>query len=210
MSGVSRRDMFRGLFRRTTSAVPRPAPAPDPEPTPITQRTPPRGGTIPVLRPPGALAEADFLFTCTRCQDCLNICPHGAIFMAGERFREAEGTPIIDPARAPCWMCPDTPCITACLPRALVREGDALPRMGTARILNLNCLAHEGTLCTTCFERCPVPGAIRVDDGKPTVQSDLCTGCGVCQHVCPAPRNAILLTPSPRDSAESGWAPHSG
>jgi ferredoxin-type protein NapG len=194
MSGVTRRDLlFKGLFRR--AVAPQPAPPSPPPPAPTPHRP---GRPMPWLRPPGALPETEFMAACTRCSDCLNLCPHGAIFMASDRYREAEGTPMIDPARAPCWMCADTPCITACLPRALVRRGDALPRMGTARILTLNCLAHEGTPCTTCFERCPVPGALRVDDGRPAVFAELCTGCGVCQHVCPAPRNAILLSPSLR------------
>ncbi|MCZ7680343.1 MAG: 4Fe-4S binding protein [Sandaracinaceae bacterium] len=35
------------------------------------------------------------------------------------------------------------------------------------------------------------------EDGRPRVVEGECTGCGVCQHVCPAPRNAILLVAPP-------------
>jgi ferredoxin-type protein NapG len=40
-----------------------------------------------------------------------------------------------------------------------------------------------------------VPGAFTVVNGRPTVVEDVCTGCGVCAHVCPAPQNAVLLLP---------------
>jgi translation initiation factor RLI1 len=33
------------------------------------------------------------------------------------------------------------------------------------------------------------------EPGKPRIIEETCTGCGVCQHVCPAPANAILLMP---------------
>jgi Na+-translocating ferredoxin:NAD+ oxidoreductase RNF subunit RnfB len=55
------------------------------------------------------------------------------------------------------------------------------------------CLAYQGGLCFTCSERCPVPGAITTKRGIPTVHVDICTGCGICHDLCPAPRNAILM-----------------
>ena len=55
------------------------------------------------------------------------------------------------------------------------------------------CLAYQGGMCFTCSERCPEPGAITTDQGLPTVHADLCTGCGICHDLCPAPRNAILM-----------------
>ena len=59
------------------------------------------------------------------------------------------------------------------------------------------CLAYQGTTCFTCSERCPEPGAITTDKGIPTVHADLCTGCGICHDLCPAPRNAILMLAKP-------------
>ena len=58
------------------------------------------------------------------------------------------------------------------------------------------CLALT-SFCSACLERCPVPGAMRSERGLPWVIADTCTGCGVCQEVCPAPRNAVLLLPGP-------------
>jgi ferredoxin len=34
-----------------------------------------------------------------------------------------------------------------------------------------------------------------MDHGMPMVNPELCTGCGVCHAVCPAPVNAIRLLP---------------
>ena len=59
------------------------------------------------------------------------------------------------------------------------------------------CLAYT-SFCTVCSERCPVPGAMKVENGIPMVVVDACTGCGVCHEVCPAPTNAVLMLPRQR------------
>lgn len=64
-----------------------------------------------------------------------------------------------------------------------------------ARILPTACVAFRGTLCVTCEERCPVPGAVVLERGRPRIDSELCDGCGVCVEVCPAPQKAIQRTP---------------
>lgn len=144
-------------------------------------------------RPPRALPEEEFLDACTRCEACVEACPHDAIELAGPRLRQAEGTPVINASKAPCQMCHDTPCVTACEPDAL--QNALGLSMGDARIQRHDCLAHQGGFCSTCVERCPVPGAIKVRDGKPTIRQGACTGCGVCHFVCPAPTNAVRIFP---------------
>lgn len=51
------------------------------------------------------------------------------------------------------------------------------------------------SFCAVCVERCPVPGALQITRGMPSVVADKCTGCGVCFDVCPAPRKAVLMLP---------------
>lgn len=70
-------------------------------------------------------------------------------------------------------------------------EGEPVPQ--TAIIQGRFCLAYQGGMCFTCSERCPVLGAITTKNGIPTIHADLCTGCGICHDLCPAPRNAILV-----------------
>jgi Na+-translocating ferredoxin:NAD+ oxidoreductase RNF subunit RnfB len=60
------------------------------------------------------------------------------------------------------------------------------------------CLAYT-SFCTVCSERCPVPGAMKVEKGIPMVVADTCTGCGICHDVCPAPTNAVLVLPRYRN-----------
>jgi MauM/NapG family ferredoxin protein len=150
--------------------------------------------SLPIFRPPGAIEERQFLSGCTRCNDCSTACPHQAIRPAAARLGTAAGTPTIEADIAACQMCDDFPCIRACKPGVLTERIPAI--MGTAIITAHLCLAHHGTTCTTCYERCPVAGAIAIDRGKPTINEELCTGCGVCRYVCPAPENAILLMPA--------------
>jgi ferredoxin len=62
-----------------------------------------------------------------------------------------------------------------------------------ALILDRFCLAYQGSFCSVCSERCPADGAITVEQGKPRVNPDFCTGCKICHDVCPAPKNAVFL-----------------
>lgn len=64
-----------------------------------------------------------------------------------------------------------------------------------AIIQGRHCLAYQRSFCSTCSERCPIEGAIKVEMGIPQVVADACTGCGICAEVCPAPTNAILMMP---------------
>ena len=216
--GISRRDLLRGrLLGRilqsatkklnaveeafsTGAARARPAGASPTAPGGIGRRF-----ALPIHRPPGAVDEVSFLAGCTRCNECVTACPVSAIVHAPPRFREAAGTPMIDPHTSACIMCEDTPCITACKPGVL--RLDQPRKMGVAWIQTMACLAHTGSFCTVCSERCPVPDAIEVSAGKPTIRADVCTGCGVCASVCPAPANAIVVMPladRPSNSARPG------
>ena len=151
---------------------------------------------LPLLRPPGAVAEREFLEACTQCGDCQAACPHDAIRPAPARMRGATGTPMIDPLVQPCLLCDTWPCIEACGTGAL--ESQALAPLGTARIQPLDCLNRLGSPCRRCLEVCPIPDALAISaDHTPRVEESLCTGCGICQASCPAPGAAILLLPNP-------------
>jgi Na+-translocating ferredoxin:NAD+ oxidoreductase RNF subunit RnfB len=78
------------------------------------------------------------------------------------------------------------------------RQASATPALSdverVAIIQGRRCLALT-SFCSVCVERCPVPGALKTTDGLPSVVPDVCTGCGICQQVCPAPENAVLMLP---------------
>lgn len=69
-----------------------------------------------------------------------------------------------------------------------------------AVIQGRRCLAYRSLFCSTCVERCPVEGAIVVEQGIPRIVASACTGCGECHQVCPAPENAVLMIPKPTEA----------
>ena len=89
-----------------------------------------------------------------------------------------------------------TPAITASAQPASTLPAAAPP--GSARVAVIagrHCLAYQNSFCTTCSERCPVPGAIVIEQGLPRVVAESCTGCEICHQVCPSPERAILMVP---------------
>jgi len=71
---------------------------------------------------------------------------------------------------------------------------DEPPKPMIAIIQGRYCLAIT-SFCSVCIERCPVPGAMDTTQLMPMVVPDVCTGCGICHQVCPAPENAVLMLP---------------
>ena len=67
-------------------------------------------------------------------------------------------------------------------------------RIGLATWKKSICIrATEGAQCSACVRKCPV-GAISLVGGFPVVDDSKCTGCGACEHVCPArPEPAIAV-----------------
>lgn len=104
-------------------------------------------------------------------------------------FRRAPAAPAPEPAArpAPAPAAAVTPIATV-TPRAAP----------TIAIVPSLCLAWKHLGCSTCRERCPVPGAIVLDAGRPVIDAARCTGCGDCVRACPAPVMALRLTPARR------------
>lgn len=135
------------------------------------------------LRPPGAVEEESFLELCTRCDDCINACPHNSIKKTS--LQDVKETPVIIPRENPCFLCEDMPCIKSCKTGALIPVERENVKMGVAQIKKSRCLAWDGQGCQFCLMKCPFPDeAIYLDDFKPVIREDKCTGCGICEQVC--------------------------
>lgn len=143
---------------------------------------------VPLIRPPGAISERQFLQACTRCDKCLHACPKDAIQRVPKKLGFLiMGSPYIDPKKIPCVMCDDLPCISACPDGALVPppNNDKFEvKMGYAILDKNKCQAYGDTFCQQCVIDCPIPGAITQVDERPIFHKNTCTGCGVCVLSC--------------------------
>lgn len=169
------------------------------------------------LRPPGALVEADFLGKCIRCGLCVTACPYDTLELAKPGQGAATGTPEFFPREIPCYMCQDIPCTVECPTGALNinlvtgDDGQTLDvnraRMGLAVMDYHNCIAAWGLRCDACYRACPlIDQAITLEHTRnertgrhamllPKVQTDACTGCGLCERACVVEKAAITVLP---------------
>ncbi|MBV1960378.1 MAG: 4Fe-4S binding protein [Immundisolibacteraceae bacterium] len=158
------------------------------------------------IRPPFAIAELDFLLSCSRCGDCIAACPHQVVFALPARLgAKVVGTPALDLLNKGCHLCSDWPCVEACNETALALpetnpaetpppESDppkpALtpqllpPKLATLTINVETCLPYQGPECGACDNSCPLPGALRWDGVRPVIDDEKCVGCGLCRQAC--------------------------
>ena len=208
-----RRVLWRGLdeIEKVGRALVRPVATADP-----TQEG--MGGAPPdlkrFLRPPGAMAEADFAEACSRCGDCVRSCPAQCIELDAS---VAGGLPHVVARVSPCVICEDLSCMKACPTGALslVREVGQI-RMGLAVVDHHRCLRHRDppvldnpnpsdadSGCRLCIDDCPLGEvAIGLDAAGNQVEvRSGCVGCGVCERVCPTEPASVTVVPADGDAS---------
>lgn len=167
-----------------------------------------------ILRPPGALPEADFLAACIRCYRCQDACEPGAVQFYTERDGALYHTPYVDPKLAACTLC--MKCIPACPTGALlpVRKRSQV-NMGSVELFEDLCLSYKAKRlrneqamlrqlgrqptesdaplerrgpCGECYMVCPMRNsAIKLEPGMflaPLIFPESCVGCGLCEEIC--------------------------
>jgi ferredoxin-type protein NapG len=181
-----------------------------------------------ILRPPGAKNEPDFLRMCIKCGQCAIACPYDTLHIAKPGDSKPLGTPFFIPREVPCYMCTDIPCVPVCPTGALdidsvsnVVEGKKVldvnkSKMGLAVVDESSCIAFWGIQCDACYRACPLlDKAINLEykrnsrTGKhayliPKVDSEFCTGCGLCEHACVTKKPAIFVLPKEIAQGELG------
>ncbi len=153
------------------------------------------------IRPPGALPERLFLQLCARCGECIKVCPSNglqpALFEAG---LEGMFTPILIPRVGECVEKCDA-CGQVCPTGAIQNFTYEMKRdkliIGKATIDRSLCRPWNRTgKCQICEEHCSYK-AITSEMSEwgmlvPYVHKDKCTGCGMCEKVCPVTPTAAI------------------
>lgn len=167
-----------------------------------------------LIRPPGALAETQFLQRCVRCAECIQVCIGNGLQPV---LLEAGIEGIFSPrlvARTGycefnCTLCGQV-CPTGAI-RKLTRTEKHRTKIGNAWFDTDRCLPYaKGIPCIVCEEHCPTPDkaikfrTVMVVDGEtgrqqeirhPYIVDELCIGCGICETKCPLPgRAAVFVT----------------
>lgn len=181
--GGDRRQLFRDAFGKWVEQ--------------LVERTEERVVRQRYVRPPGALPEMGFLAACTRCGECIRVCPAHAIIKVPTDGGLAAGTPVLDPQVQPCIVCADMPCAEACPTDALTvpPNGWSGYRLARLELIPERCITFSGTPCGVCAEACPVgPTALAIDEGgHPVIRAEGCVGCGACVRACVTSPSSLKL-----------------
>ncbi|MGA2233120.1 MAG: 4Fe-4S dicluster domain-containing protein [Tepidisphaeraceae bacterium] len=159
---------------------------------------PPLGNKYPLnvwLRPPGAIAEKEFIHTCTRGGECVRACPAQCIVI-DQSATQGAGVPFINADLSACVVCTGLDCMRACPSGALVPTSINDIDMGTAVWKQETCVRSSGEDCRICVDQCPLGEmAIGVAGDEIAVKPLGCIGCGMCQQYCPTNPKSIVVIP---------------
>jgi len=145
------------------------------------------------IRPPWAVNESDFTFSCRRHRTCADACPENII------IKGRSGFPEISFSNGECTFC--EACVKAC-PVGILDPAQQVAAWNLHLSISNACISAKGVVCRICPEKCDAsairfkrPGAL----GKPEVDQDICNGCGAC--IAPCPVNALTLSPVQKNKA---------
>jgi len=163
-----------------------------------------------LVRPPGGRAEAEVLALCSRCGQCMKVCPTN-VLQPSVSAAGVEGvfTPQMDFRIGSCeWSCNECGkvCPTGAI-QPLALHAKRTTVIGRAYIDRDRCIPWaDYKTCLVCQELCPVPekaivintaevampGGTKVKLGRPEVIAERCIGCGVCENACPVAYRAAI------------------
>ncbi len=168
------------------------------------------------LRPPGAIDEHEFLASCIKCGQCVQVCPVQAIVLADFTDGFGNGCPHIIAREQACdFSCDATQCVLACPTGALSHEVDKKEQVeiGFAVLKHPElCLARKGLGFKGLARGENFPGLhryVEIDRWKPIRIADHPYDleiCDLCVRECPI-KDAIRLEPMSDDPNDKRRTP---
>lgn len=153
------------------------------------------------LRPPGALNEKDFLSTCIKCGQCVQVCPYHSLNLFDIDKGNSNGTPYIDARQRGCYLCDLLPCVLACPSGALnhdIMKAEQV-EMGMAFLKRPDrCLALKGQKVKQ-EDIAKILTHSNKNEREAKVLEDVASyvgeECTICADLCPYPtkENAIAM-----------------
>ena len=160
------------------------------------------------LRPPGAIEEKDYLASCIKCGQCVQVCPVEALVLGDVADGFGLGVPYIDARAQACdFSCDAVQCVLACPTGSLSHDIDAKEQveMGIAVLTKPDtCLARQGQGFKGKARGANFEGLHRyidIDRWNPIKVADFDYDleiCDLCVRECPI-KNAIELIPMSDD-----------
>jgi ferredoxin-type protein NapG len=170
----------------------------------------------PRLRPPGAIAEKDFLAACIKCGQCVQVCPVKAIALGDLDEGFGVGVPYVPARDQACdFSCDAVQCVLACPTGALAHSISKKEevRMGLARLDRPDlCLGRKGQGVKGAARPAPFAGVHRymsVDRWKPVPLAKFAYDvevCDLCVRECPI-EGAITMEKLAGDPSGKAWTP---
>lgn len=131
--------------------------------------------------PPWALKSNEFINLCSRCGDCIQVCPQHII------KKNEQNLPVIDFNVAECTFC--TQCVDVCKTGSLsLAEFIGSDPWPIKAVVNDVCVNYSGTVCQMCANACnddAIQFKLQVEGTIPVIDFESCTGCGACFKSCP-------------------------
>lgn len=153
------------------------------------------------ISPPGSISAEHLQKQCTSCHLCVSKCPSKVLKPA---FLEYGIGGMMQPVmhfekgfcNYNCRMCSNI-CPTGAL-TPLTVEQKHLTQVGRVVFRPQHCVVYaKGYNCGACSEHCPTQAVKMMPDKNgltiPTIDPDICVGCGGCEFICPARPRAIYV-----------------
>lgn len=158
------------------------------------------------LCPPGAVSPEHLLKHCTACHLCIAKCPSHVLKPAVTEYGlGGVMQPVMYFDRGfcnfDCTVCSDV-CPNGAI-HPLTVEQKHLTQVGRVVFIKEDCIVYaDETSCGACSEHCPTQAVTMIPYKEgltiPSIDPDICVGCGGCEYVCPArPFRAIHVEGNP-------------